>query len=131
MTDRQVLEPGNPHLNVSRNFRLPHSPAIRGGGFIFVSGMVSIDPETGELNHGTMAQETKQILTNMKHLLESNGSALEKIVKTNVFIYDMLELENMNRAYRAFFPNDPPARTVAGAQMSGGLKVEIECVALE
>ena len=103
MADRSVVEPRNPKLNASRNYRLPHSPAIRAGEFIFISGMVSIDPETGDLRRGTIEEETRQILSNMQHLLESAGSSLAKVVKTNVFIYDMLELENMNRAYRTFF----------------------------
>jgi 2-iminobutanoate/2-iminopropanoate deaminase len=92
--------------------------------------MVAIDPATGERAHGTVAAETRQILTNMAHLLESAGSSLAKVVKVNVLIYSMLEYDNMNAVYREFFPLDPPARTVCGVQLSGGNKVEIECVAL-
>jgi 2-iminobutanoate/2-iminopropanoate deaminase len=127
---REVIEPINPLLNVSRKFNLPHSPGIRAGDFIFLSGMVAIDPATGERAHGTVAAETRQILTNMAHLLESAGSSLAKVVKVNVLIYSMLEYDNMNAVYREFFPLDPPARTVCGVQLSGGNKVEIECVAL-
>ena len=77
---REIIEPKNERLNVSRNFNLPHSPGIRAGGFIFLSGMLSTDPQSGERSPGTMAQETRQTLTNMRHLLESAGSSLERVV---------------------------------------------------
>ena len=130
MASREVIVPKNDKLNVSRHFNLPHSPGIRAGDFIFLSGMLSTDPETGERSPGTMAHETRQTLTNMRHLLESGGSSLERVVKINVLIYDMLEFENMNRVYREFFPKDPPARTTCGVQLSAGMKIEIECIAL-
>ena len=109
---------------------MPLSPAIRGGDFVFISGMAAIDPATGERAHGTVAAETRQILTNMGELLEAAGSSLVKVVKVNVLIYSMLEYENMNSVYREFFSTDPPARTVCGVKLIGGHKVEIECVAL-
>src|ERR1700675_3305302 len=92
---RDVIEPKNPALNVSRNFNLPHSPGIRAGEFIFLSGMVAIDPLTGERAQGTVAAETRQILANMAHLLESAGSSLAEVVKVNVLIYSMLELRRV------------------------------------
>ena len=76
-----------------------------------------------------MAAETRQILTNMGELLETAGSSLAKVVKVNALIYS-LEYDNMNSVYREFFPVDPSARTVCGAGLIGGHKVEIECVAL-
>ena len=103
--DRQIIEPRNEKLNVSRNFNLPHSPGIRAGDFIFLSGMLSTDPDTGERSPGTMAHETRQTLTNMRHLLESAGSSLERVVKINVLIYDMLEFENMNACSSSSFPS--------------------------
>jgi 2-iminobutanoate/2-iminopropanoate deaminase len=127
---REIITPRNDKLNVSRNLGLPHSPGIRAGELIFLSGMVSIDPATGERSLGTVAQETRQILSNMKHMLESGGSSLERVVKINVLLYSMLEFDNMNGVYREFFPKNPPARTTCGVQLSSGLKVEIECIAL-
>ncbi|OGA73075.1 MAG: hypothetical protein A3G81_19270 [Betaproteobacteria bacterium RIFCSPLOWO2_12_FULL_65_14] len=115
---------------MSRNLNLPHSPGIRAGDFIFLSGMLSVDPTTGERSPGTVAHETRQTLTNMRHMLESAGSSLERVVKINVLLYDMLEFDNMNGVYRQFFPKDPPARTTCGVQLSAGMKVEIECIAL-
>jgi 2-iminobutanoate/2-iminopropanoate deaminase len=120
---RQAIDP-------ARNFGLPLSPAIRAGDFVFLSGLVAVDPASGERPHGTVAAETRQILTDMARLLEAAGSSLAKVVKVNVLIYSMLEYDNMNSVYREFFPTDPPARTVCGAGLIGGHKVEIECVAL-
>jgi 2-iminobutanoate/2-iminopropanoate deaminase len=122
--------PGNPALDQSQKFGLPLSPAVRGGDFVFVSGMAAIDPATGAPAHGTVAAETRQILTNIGELLEAAGSSLAKVVKVNVLIYSMLEYENMNSVYREFFTTDPPARTVCGVQLIGGHKVEIKCIAL-
>jgi len=124
---REIIAPKDPALGVPRNLDLPLSPAIRAGAFVFVSGLVAIDP-AGERMHGTVATETRQILAAMTQVLEAAGSSLEK--EANVLIYSMLEYNNMNEVYREFFPVDPPARTVCGAQLSGGSKVEIECIAL-
>jgi 2-iminobutanoate/2-iminopropanoate deaminase len=127
---REIITPRNDKLNVSRSLNLPHSPGIRAGELIFLSGMLSTDPATGERSPGTMAHETRLTLANMRHLLESAGSSLERVVKVNVLLYDLLEFENMNRVYREFFPKDPPARTTCGVQLSAGMKIEIECIAL-
>ncbi len=127
---REIITPKNDKLNVSRNLNLPHSPGIRAGNLIFLSGMLSVDPLTGERSQGTVAHETRQTLANMRHLLESAGSSLERVVKINVLLYDMLEFDNMNAVYREFFPNDPPARTTCGVQLSAGMKIEIECIVL-
>ena len=122
---RQAIEPG-----AWRRPGLPLSPAIRAGEFVFLSGMTATDPTTGAPAPGTVAVETRQILTNMGELLEAASTSLAKVVKVNTLIYSMLEYENMNSVYREFFPVDPPARTVCGARLIGGHKVEIESVAL-
>ena len=122
---RQVIA-----VESARKFELPLSPAVRGGDFVFLSGMAATDPATGERVHATVAAETRQILANMGKLLEAAGSSLANVVKVNVLIYSMLEYENMNSVYREFFPADPPARTVCGAKLIGGHKVEIDCIAL-
>jgi 2-iminobutanoate/2-iminopropanoate deaminase len=122
---RQAIQPGG-----WRRPGLPLSPAIRAGEFVFLSGMTATDPMTSAPARGTVAAETRQILTNMGELLEAAGTSLAKVVKVNALIYSMLEYDNMNSVYREFFPVDPPARTVCGAGLIGGHKVEIECVAL-
>lgn len=108
----------------------PVSPAVRGGDFVFLSGMTAIDPATGSVAHATVADETRHILTEMARLLEAAGASLARVVKVNVLLYSMLEYDNMNTVYREFFPLDPPARTVCGAKLIGGHKVEIDCIAL-
>jgi 2-iminobutanoate/2-iminopropanoate deaminase len=127
---REIIAPEKPALGSQQNFNLPLSPAVRAGDFVFLSGMTAIDPATGQPAQGTVAAETRQILTDIAALLETAGSSLAKVVKVNVLIYSMLEYDNMNSVYREFFPADPPARTVCGAKLIGDGKVEIECVAL-
>jgi 2-iminobutanoate/2-iminopropanoate deaminase len=126
---RTVLEPSNPILNVSRREARPHSPAIRIGDYIFVSGMVPIDPSTGERALGPIADQVACVLSNMQSLLESNGASLGDIVRLNITLADQLHAEDMWRVFRKFFPRDPPAATLRGMQLSFGNGVEIECIA--
>ena len=106
------------------------SAVVRGGDFLFVSGLTATDPQSGMRTPGTTASETRQILTNLKQLLETAGSSLDKVVKVNVLLHSMLEAPNMNEVYARFFPDPPPARTVCGARLPDGMKVIIECTAL-
>lgn len=108
----------------------PASMAVRGGDFVFVSGLTAVHSQTGERMRSTTASETRQVLTNLKQLLESAGSSLDKVVKVNVLLHSMLEAPNMNEVYASFFPDPPPARTVCGARLPDGVKVIIECTAL-
>jgi 2-iminobutanoate/2-iminopropanoate deaminase len=108
----------------------PLSLAVRGGDFLFVSGLTAVDLKSGERMQGTTASETRRILTNLKQLLEAAGSSLDKVVKVNVLLHSMLEERNMNEVYARFFPDQPPARTVCGARLPDGVKVIVECTAL-
>jgi 2-iminobutanoate/2-iminopropanoate deaminase len=103
---------------------------VRGGDFIFVSGLTAVDLQSGERMPGTTTSETRQILINLKQLLDAAGSSIEKVVKVNVLLHSMLEAPNMNDVYVRFFPDPPPARTVCGARLPDGVKVIIECTAL-
>jgi 2-iminobutanoate/2-iminopropanoate deaminase len=127
---RSVIQPRNPNLNVSRSANLPHVPGIRIGDFIFLSGMGPIDPQTGEREHGPIAEQVRTTLNNVKHMLESAGSSLDRVVRVNVVLADMSDMEEMDRVYREFFPVDPPARTAWSMQLRFGNGCEIECVAL-
>ena len=126
---RQVIEPNNPALDQSQKFGLPLSTAVRGGDFVFVSGMAAIDPATGAPAYGTVAAETRQILANMAHLLESAGSSLDRIVQVHAMIYDRIEYDVLNRVYRQYVPNAPPARTVMSVQIEAGFKVMLDVTA--
>ncbi|MBI2293820.1 MAG: RidA family protein [Betaproteobacteria bacterium] len=127
---RSAIQPKNPLLNVSRSANLPHVPGIRVGGYLFLSGMGPIDPRTGGRNHGPIAEQIRATLNNVKHLLESAGSSLERVVRVHVVLADIAHLDEMDRVYREFFPVDPPARTAWSMQLRFGNGCEIECVAL-
>jgi len=127
---RSVIEPNNPLLNVSRSANLPHVPGIRVGDVLFLSGMGPIDPRTGERNHGPIDEQIRATLNNIKHLLESAGSSLERVVRVHVVLADIAHLPEMDRVYREFFPVNPPARTAWSMQLRFGNGCEIECVAL-
>lgn len=116
--------------DVPKILGLPHATAVRAGDFIFLSGQIATDPQTGERAQGTVASETRLILEKMSRILEASGSSLEKVVKTTVWLHSMLEQENMNGAYKPFFPASRPARTVCGAKINNGMKVQIDCIAV-
>src|SRR5262249_494720 len=127
---RAAIAPKNPLLNASRAGNLPHVPGIRVGDLIFLSGMVSVDPVTGERSHGPIAEQVRTTLSNMRHILESAGSSLERVVRVHVILADIADMAEMDRVYREFFPVDPPARMAWSMQLRFGNGCEIECVAL-
>jgi 2-iminobutanoate/2-iminopropanoate deaminase len=127
---RSAIFPKNPAIHIARTANLPNVPGIRAGGYIFLSGMGPIDPTTGERNHGPIALQVRITLENMKHLLESNGSSLARIVRVHVVLADIADVDAMEQVYREFFPVDPPARMVWAMQLRFGNGCEIECIAL-
>jgi len=127
---REVIVPAVRALDAASSFGQAVSTVVRGGDFLLVCGLSAVDPRSGQRVRGTTASETRQILTNLKQLLEAAGSSLEKVVKVNVLLHSMLEAPNMNEVYARFFPDPPPARTVCGARLPDGAKVIIECTAL-
>jgi 2-iminobutanoate/2-iminopropanoate deaminase len=127
---REVIVPSVRALDAASSFGQAVSTVVRGGDFLFVCGLSAVDPRSGEHVRGTTASETRQILINLKQLLEAAGSSLDKVVKVNVLLHSMLEAPNMNEVYARFFPDPPPARTVCGARLPDGAKVIIECTAL-
>jgi len=109
----------------------PYSQAIRANGFVYVSGQIPIDPQTGEFVAGGVREQTEQVLKNLSAVLNAAGSGLEHVVKTTVLLADMKEFAAMNEVYARFFANEPPARaTVAAAGLPRDARVEIEAVAL-
>jgi 2-iminobutanoate/2-iminopropanoate deaminase len=110
----------------------PYSLAIRAGNQVFTAGQIGLDPQTGQLTPGGIEAETRQALTNLKHILEAAGCGLEHVVKTTVFLQDMADFARMNAVYAEFFPQRPPARTtVAVAALPKGARVEIEAIAVQ
>ena len=109
----------------------PYSQAIRIENLVFTAGQVGLDPATMEIVEGGIEAQTRQVLTNLKHVLEAADSGLNFVVKTTVFLQSMGDFATMNSIYQEFFPENPPARsTVAVAGLPKGALVEIECVAL-
>lgn len=109
----------------------PYSQAIRTDSFVFTAGQVGLDPATMEIVEGGVEAQTRQVLTNLKNVLEAADSGLNFVVKTTVFLQNMGDFAAMNGVYVEFFPGNPPARsTVAVAGLPKGALVEIECVAL-
>lgn len=109
----------------------PYSVAIQTGNLVFTSGQLGIDPATGSLVPGGIEAETRQALTNLRHVLADAESGLEWVVKTIVFLKDMLDFAKMNAVYAEFFTENPPARsTVQAAALPKGGSVEIEAVAI-
>ena len=108
----------------------PYSQAILAEDLVFTAGQVGLDPTTMELVEGGIEAQTRQVLTNLKHVLESADSGLRFVIKTTVFLQDMGDFARMNAVYAEFFPENPPARsTVQVAALPKGALVEIECVA--
>jgi 2-iminobutanoate/2-iminopropanoate deaminase len=109
----------------------PYSQAIRTENLLFSAGQVGLDPATMEIVEGGIEAQTRQVLTNLKHVLETADSGLNFVVKTTVFLQEMSDFAKMNAVYAEFFPENPPARsTVQVAGLPKGALVEIECVAL-
>lgn len=109
----------------------PYSQAIRTSELVFASGQAGLNPETGKLVEGGVEEQTRQVLTNIKSVLEAAGSNMALVVKTTVFLKNMSEFPRMNAVYGEFFPMQPPARTtVAAAELPLNALVEIEAIAL-
>ena len=108
----------------------PYSQAIRVGELVFVAGQVPIDPATGALVDGGIAEQTEQAFRNIAAILEASGSELGKLVKTTVFLSDFDDFAGMNEVYARHAGDRPPARsTVEVSKLPAGALVEIEVVA--
>lgn len=110
----------------------PYSQAVRAGGFVFASGQIPIDPQTGQFVPGGVEEQTEQVLRNLSAVLEEAGSSLGEVVKTTVFLADMNDFALMNEVYGRYFSEHAPARaTVQAARLPRDARVEIEVIALE
>ena len=104
----------------------PYSQAIIANGFLFASGQVAINPENGEINLTTIAEETHQVMRNIKALLLESEYEFEHIVKTTIFLSDMSLFAEVNEVYGSYFDSAFPAReTVAVKGLPKGVNVEI------
>jgi 2-iminobutanoate/2-iminopropanoate deaminase len=109
----------------------PYSQAIRAQGFLFLSGQVALEPESGQLVTGDVRAQTERVLKNLQAVLEAAGLSLASVVKTTVFLADMNDFAAMNEVYGRFFAEDAPARaTVEASRLPKDARVEIEAIAL-
>jgi len=108
----------------------PYSQAVVNDGYVFVSGQVPFNPQTGELIEGDIALQTERVLQNISAILEEAGTSLDHVVKTTVFLADMNDFVSMNEAYRRYFKTVLPARsTVEVARLPRDARIEIEVIA--
>ncbi|HNX92797.1 MAG TPA: Rid family detoxifying hydrolase [Syntrophomonas sp.] len=109
----------------------PYSSAVEANGFVFLSGQIPVDPETGEMI-GDIKGATRQVLVNIRSLLSEMGLSLAHIVKTTIFLKNMDEFSAVNEVYAEFFTSEPPARsTVEVSALPKGAPLEIEAVAVK
>jgi 2-iminobutanoate/2-iminopropanoate deaminase len=110
----------------------PYAQAIRAGGLVFCSGQIPLDPGSGQVVSGGVAEQTARVLDNLSGVLGAAGLGLGDVVKTTVFLVSMDDFPVMNEVYQRYFPESPPARsTIAVAALPRGARVEIEAVALD
>ncbi len=109
----------------------PYSQAIKANGFVFLSGQIPLVPETMQVIEGDIKAQTDRVLANIAAVLAAAGTALDKVVKTTVFLADMNDFIAMNEVYARYFGAHRPARsTVQAARLPRDVRVEIEVIAL-
>lgn len=110
----------------------PYSQAIEANGMVFASGQIAIDPATGELNTGSVEDQTRLVLSNLKAVMEAAGTSLDNAVKCTVFLQDLNDYAAVNAIYAEFFSSPYPARAaVQVARLPKDVKVEIEVIAIK
>ena len=118
------------HTDKAAELGGPYSQAIIHNDLIFLSGQGAIDPETNMVFHGTIEEETKITLENMRIILEEAGSSLEKILQVKVYLLDIREYGRFNEVYKQFFLRDQPARScIQAGKLPFGVRVEMDAIA--
>ncbi|QPH37740.1 RidA family protein [Pedobacter endophyticus] len=109
----------------------PYSQAVQAGNFLFVSGQVAINPESGELSIGNIEEETHQVMRNLKAVLLEAGLTFDNVVKSTIFLSDMGTFAQVNEIYGQYFTADFPAReTVQVSVLPKNVNVEISVIAV-
>ncbi len=110
----------------------PYSQAVEVNGFVFTSGQIAMDPTDNTLISGGVAEQTSQVLENLKAVLSAAGSSLDKVVKTTIYIKNMDDFAEINDVYGQYFKGSRPARsTVEAARLPKDVLVEIDCIAVK
>jgi 2-iminobutanoate/2-iminopropanoate deaminase len=110
----------------------PYSQAVQAGNMLFVSGQIAIDRKTGNLVSGSLADETHQVMKNLKAVLSAAGMDFTHVVKCSIFLKDMNSFAEVNAIYGEYFNANPPAReTVEVSRLPKDVRVEISCIAVK
>ena len=108
----------------------PYSQAVRMGNMVFTAGQLASDPKTGELVGTTIEEQTRQVLRNVKAILESSGCTLQDVLKVTVYLKRTSDFAGMNAVYKEFFGDKPPARTTVQAEIvNPKALIEVDAVA--
>lgn len=108
----------------------PYSQAIGFGNLLFISGQIPVNPETGETIKGDIEDQTVQIMTNLKAILESAEMGLQDVVKTTIFLRKLEDFDRVNNVYKSYFESNPPARTTVGvSRLPKDVDIEIDAIA--
>lgn len=125
MEKRCIIAPNGPPAQG------PYSHAVAAGNLLFVSGQGPVAPDGSGIKRGTIQEEARLTLSNLKAILEDAGSGLEQVIKVTAFLADMNQFAAFNEIYKEFFPADYPARTcVQAARLPMDIQVEVEAIAL-
>lgn len=109
----------------------PYSQAVKAGRFLFLSGQLPLDPETGNISGDGIETQTRQVIENIKSILASAGASLSDVVKTTVFLKDIGHFPEMNQVYQQYFATDAPARScVEVSRLPKDVLIEIESIAI-
>ena len=127
---RIIVPPPLRGLDMAAGYGWAQSAAVRAGDYVFVSGVVAIDPDSGERMNGTVTSEAHRVLQNLKLVLETADSSLDRLVQVHAMIYDRIEYDALNRVYRQYVPKGPPARTVWSVQIIDAFKVQLDAIAI-
>jgi 2-iminobutanoate/2-iminopropanoate deaminase len=107
----------------------PYSKGLKVGDFVFVSGQGPLEVETGRMVGETIEEQTARALENIKTILEAGGAGMADVVKVTVYLSDLSLFDPYNKIYATYFPDPKPVRTTIGAQLAGGILVQIDVTA--
>ena len=126
MTDIQVIRTERAPIP-----RGPYSPAIRAGNMVFVAGQVPLDPATNQPVEGSIEEQTRRVMENVKAILEATGSSLERVVKATIFLADIGDFAAVNGVYAEYFAGTPPARSTVAGTLPSGFRLMIDAIAVD
>jgi len=108
----------------------PYEQALKLDGWVFTSGQIPLDPETGAMAEGGIGAQTRQVLENLRAVLAAAGTSMSRVVKATVFMTNLGDFQKMNEVYAEYFPQDKPVRSTVGvASLPRGAMVEIDLIA--